>query len=345
MIERRIHSLSWILGSFLFWMATPGSSAELEHRFSFEDEFVLDSVSPATGLLRSGAELRDGSVHLDGQNDHVQLNVGHTIAKLESCSFEVWATWAPNRPVWSRIFDFGWDTDIHMFLTPNNDRVEVGGPQNLRTPRFAITVGSSAGEQQTTSTQSLTPRVENHLVVTIDSITRTARLYINGSLVGTDQDITLTPSDLGHTPNNWLGRSQYRHDPHFEGSISEFRIYSGVLDPEQIRTNTTLGPDEIDSPTPFRRGDANVDGRENIGDVIWVLNHLFQGQPLSCLQAADIDDSGVLDIGDPVFLLRYLFLGTHQIPAPQGSCGTAPDSNSLLSCAEFSLCEEEEPGE
>jgi hypothetical protein len=34
----------------------------------------------------------------------------------------------------------------------------------------------------------------------------------------------LNPVDLGATPNDWLGDSQYPNDPTLDGTIDEFRI-------------------------------------------------------------------------------------------------------------------------
>ncbi len=69
----------------------------------------------------------------------------------------------------------------------------------------------------------------------------------------------------------------------------------------------------------FVRGDANRDGGRNITDPIFILGTMFfpgPGAPL-CLDAMDVDDSGVLDLTDPIYLLNYLFLGG-PVPPPPG---------------------------
>ena len=73
---------------------------------------------------------------------------------------------------------------------------------------------------------------------------------------------------------------------------------------------------------PFRRGDSNVDGQVDLSDAVSTLSHLFAGgaEP-GCLDAADADDSGVVDITDPIFLLGVLFLGQGALPAPGLACG------------------------
>ena len=82
---------------------------------------------------------------------------------------------------------------------------------------------------------------------------------------------------------------------------------------------------------PFRRGDANVDGKLDIADPIATLGYLFLGgAELPCLDAADADDSGGLDITDAVRSLNYLFLDAEAPPAPGADvCGEDPTGDEL----------------
>ena len=57
----------------------------------------------------------------------------------------------------------------------------------------------------------------------------------------------------------------------------------------------------------FLRGDADMDGMRAITDAIVILRWLFMGDDLNCLEAADVDDDGALNLGDPVYLLYFLF--------------------------------------
>jgi hypothetical protein len=64
----------------------------------------------------------------------------------------------------------------------------------------------------------------------------------------------------------------------------------------------------------FFRGDANGDGRIDVGDPIYVLNYLFKGDdPPTPYEAGDANCNGTVDLGDAVYLLGYLFKGG---PAP-----------------------------
>ncbi len=68
----------------------------------------------------------------------------------------------------------------------------------------------------------------------------------------------------------------------------------------------------------FSRGD--VDGshdQHDLADVVLLLEVLFDGGgPLDCLDAADVDDNGALQITDAIFLLNFLFVGGIKIPPP-----------------------------
>jgi hypothetical protein len=82
---------------------------------------------------------------------------------------------------------------------------------------------------------------------------------------------------------------------------------------------------------PFIRGDVDGTKPADITDAIQILGHLFLGAPghLDCQDAADSDDSGVLDLSDGVFLLNFLFLGGRTLTSPFPSCGDDPTGDGL----------------
>ena len=59
---------------------------------------------------------------------------------------------------------------------------------------------------------------------------------------------------------------------------------------------------------------------------------------LRCLDAADVDDSGNVDMTDAINLLDSLMLGRFTIPAPcPQSCGQDPTKDSMI-CADYQGC-------
>jgi len=56
--------------------------------------------------------------------------------------------------------------------------------------------------------------------------------------------VTIKPSSLGSTANNYLGKSQYA-DPYFNGLLDEFRIYSVALSVSEIAATYALGSGQV----------------------------------------------------------------------------------------------------
>ncbi len=58
----------------------------------------------------------------------------------------------------------------------------------------------------------------------------------------------------------------------------------------------------------FVRGDANGDDEVDLSDSIFINDWLFLGQPRpACVDAADVDDTGNVNITDGIYLLNFLF--------------------------------------
>jgi len=78
------------------------------------------------------------------------------------------------------------------------------------------------------------------------------------------------------------------------------------------------------------RGDANNDLRLDISDPAAINSWLFSGQqgPL-CLDAADANDDGEVDITDSIYLFVYLFLGGPTPPPPFPYCGLDTTADGL----------------
>jgi hypothetical protein len=231
------------LAAFVLCLAARQSAATLVHRWSFDSD-ATDSVGKANGTLEDGAKVNDGRLELDGEAAYAELPIGETIAKLNDVTIEAWVTWNETQGPWSRIFDFGDGPTANMYLTPRHGRAEQDSAED--TPRFVITSGGFASEEQINVKDQFPVGKEVHVAVTIDAKKGVAKLYIDGKPVATQEKITLKPSDLGNTPNNWLGASQYvETDPLFHGSISEFRIYDSVLSDEEVAESQKLGPDKL----------------------------------------------------------------------------------------------------
>ena len=84
---------------------------------------------------------------------------------------------------------------------------------------------------------------------------------------------------------------------------------------------------------PFRRGDCNGDGDEDLSDAVFHLGFLFTGgDPSDCPEACDVNDDSFEDISDPIYLLAYVFTGGPSPAPPFLDCGPDPDPEGGLGC-------------
>ncbi|SBT46463.1 beta-L-arabinofuranosidase domain-containing protein [Micromonospora narathiwatensis] len=201
------------------------------------------------------------------------------ISQITSFTIATWVNLASTQ-TWSRLFDFGQNTTVNMFLTP---RAGVTG----NVPRFAITVGGSGQEQQINGNAALPTNQWVHLAVTLSQNTGT--LYVNGQQAGVNTSMTLSPANLGNPGNRWIGRSQYG-DPYLDATIDEFHIFDRALSQQEVQSlldspaGTTGGGtiawyrfDEdggttLKDSSPNGR-DAGVVAAQDSGTGLWIPTH------------------------------------------------------------------------
>jgi len=160
------------------------------------------------------------AVQLCGTGEYVRLPAG-IVSGLNDFTISAWVNPAANSQ-WSRVFDFGTGTTVNMFLTVNSG-------SGLR---FSITTGGSGSpEQQINYPGSLPLNTWSHVAVTLSGNTGT--LYVDGNAVDTNPGITLRPSSLGETGQNWIGKSQY-NDPYLNAKVDDFQIYDHALTAGQV---------------------------------------------------------------------------------------------------------------
>ena len=227
------------------WSFSTAPVPALAHRYSFSETggtTVADSIGGPgwNGTLPGGGTFSSGQLTLvSASSQYVSLPAG-IISTFSNFTIEAWVK-LNTTANWSRIFDFGSGTTTYMFLTPQN-----GSTSRLR---FAITTSGGGGEQQINGTSALAAGTSYHVAVTLNGYT--GILYLNGVAVGTNNAMTLRPSGLGSTGNNYLGKSQYA-DPYLNGLMDEFRIYSVALSPAEIAATYALGSNQLlstNSPT------------------------------------------------------------------------------------------------
>jgi hypothetical protein len=245
----------WLTSGHLVTPADPGTSALVAHYTlnGNANDSVGTSHGTPGGLPVYGPGHLGQAIRCDGVDDYVELPIGSLIGSLTNSTFATWANFANAGGAWQRIFDFGNDTVAYMFLTP---RMGTAGAM-----RFGITIeGGGAPEQLVTAPTTL-PSGWHHVAVTIDADGDTVTLYQDGLAVAQNTEATLSPSDLGPTANNWLGRSQYVADAYYLGMIDDFRIFDRALSGSEVAWLAG-------NTSPFSElFDLNADGAVDLSDI------------------------------------------------------------------------------
>lgn len=230
-------------------------SVKLVHRYDFEGRgtTLADRAGDADGEILGGAALDEsGVLKLDGIDDYVNLP-NDILGDSSGVSLVAWVTWssspspADRERCWERIFDLGRSAageDIantatsSIFVTPATCNESHVGPVEAGVLSTMFHAGQAAQVGQDTEPLPFDRIVQ--VALTLDAA-EGLKLYLDGELL-----VTLageTDPRLIECDNDWLGRSQWRHDPLFSGSFDEFRVYEGVLSSEDVADLFDRGQD------------------------------------------------------------------------------------------------------
>ncbi|KAI2602619.1 acetyl-CoA carboxylase [Hypoxylon sp. NC1633] len=166
------------------------------------------------------------ALRLNGTNPTQYVTLPQeTVSQLQNFTIATWVNLASTQ-TWTRLFDFGQDTTVNMFLTP---RADASG----YAPRFAITVGGSGQEQQINGDVELPTDQWVHIAVTLAGTTGT--LYVDGQVTGMNTAMSLNPTNLNIPGNRWIGRSEYG-DAFLNATIDEFHVFNRALSAEEIQS-------------------------------------------------------------------------------------------------------------
>lgn len=180
------------------------------------------STPRVSGKFGTAVNLTGCGTFNTGNSECVSLPVG-IVSGLTDFSIAVWVN-PTALTTSSAIFDFGTSSTSHMYLIAN-----ASGNR----PQFGITTNDTA--ESITGTARLATGSWTHLAVTLTGGQGTR--YVNGTPVATNASMTLTPSSLGTTTANWIGRSQFpmRSVQFLNAAIDEFQIYDRALSAPRCR--------------------------------------------------------------------------------------------------------------
>ena len=174
---------------------------------------VLTSIGWAPGF-------QDSSIYLDGTaSSYMDIEDG-VMEDLTDFTISAWLK-LESVQNWARLFDFGKNTETYMFLSPKST-----GTGNFR---FAFNNGGTEEAVDTNYRAVLGEWM--HVAITLEG--SVAIMYINGVEVGRNETMTINPSMLGKTTQNYIGKSQWP-DPQLNGRIDEFKIFNYALSSAEI---------------------------------------------------------------------------------------------------------------
>jgi hypothetical protein len=214
-------------------------------RYGFE-EAAGDTATDSSGnerhaTLVNGAGRLEGrcgnAVALDGLDDHVSMPAG-LIWHMYDFTVAAWVNLDPAAPAGSpRVFEFGRNANVNMFLTPQSDSSTV---------RFGITTTGAGGERRINGTAPLASGEWTHVAVTKSGLVGT--LYVDGAAVGQNTNLNLYPARLGNSDGNWIGRAQAA--PFLDGEVDDFRVYQRGMSAAEIADLQACEWYLHDQPTP-----------------------------------------------------------------------------------------------
>lgn len=227
-MKREIMNIKNLLIMFVAMLLVTSVSASQIAHWDFNGVSgtnVIDSIGGYNATIYGGAYLNgSGKLTLDGTDDYVSLPVNSVISGLSSFTITAKINFSGTGSAGQRIFTFGSDTTVFMDLLFNNsDDTEL-----IFRCRY------NSHDETTYVNTSSSMSGDHYFVITFNGSTKCARVYLDGRLAAENKHAYFSPSILGTTSNNWLGKSEYTSGAYFRGNFDDFAIYNTVLTPVQI---------------------------------------------------------------------------------------------------------------
>ncbi len=188
----------------------------------------------------------NGAVNLNGAN-HIRLPAG-IVRRLHDFTFTAWVNQSEVSP-WQRLFDFGNDIMTYIYFTlndgvhsrfainKNNSWQELTAPTindpSSRHFETFVTRSESGGDHEMTTLAISHPGTWHFVAVSKSG--STVMIYIDGIPSATSDIFSYSPSELGITENNFIGKSQYKEDANFKGKLDDIRFYTVAMSSSDIQ--------------------------------------------------------------------------------------------------------------
>ena len=119
-------------------------------------------------------------------------------------------------------------------------------------------------------------------------------------------------------------QTEYTDPDPIDGQVTNYQITAIRSGIESETLSCT-----VEGPVVFIRCDPGNDQNVSIADAVNILEHLFGSTAIPCLDSADCNDSGVIDIADAVYVLQFLFVNGTTPPQPYPDAGIDPTPDNL----------------
>jgi hypothetical protein len=205
----------------------PGNEVILKYDFEDGTGTTVTDVSGNgnNGTLVSASwtaamEGRNGIAAQFANTDSAVALPNDLFAGANELTVSSWVFLTDNQ-AWNHLFDFGTGTETDLYFTLNNSS---GGME--------LGVRSNGSAPQTLFTTTMLPlNMWKHVAITLSS--QGAFIYVDGREVARAPGLVVSPSVLGVTTSNWIGKSQFPY-PEFNGRLDEFYVYNRALTRPEI---------------------------------------------------------------------------------------------------------------
>ena len=235
-----------------------GAANFLIHRWSFEDNTLTnDSIGGAVGTNFGNAIVTNGALVLDGTTNTYMQFPGGLLHGLQAATFDFWASYGPltngsgNN---DRVFDFGNTNGVALGvpLQPNNYLFFSSHSGTVH--RLTATPGTSEFERTVSANGTLDGQTV-HVTCVVDPPDAYIAIYTNGVLEAINNTNFVVPFVSLDDQVAYLGRSLFQllnNDAFLNGSIYEFRMYSGALSASSVLQSDIQGSNSLLSIGPVQ---------------------------------------------------------------------------------------------
>ena len=289
------------------------------HRWSFNGD-LTDSIGNKDAASIGSVSLGSTQCTLaGGAKGTSYVDLGSDILPTENSPFtiEIWAT-QHGLQNWSRIFDFGSDTDNYIIMTwtyqtdINRDHVEVK------------VNGAITYQQYTMAPYTLDTEYHISMVVTPGAGSDGKTLFqwykmdsSGNTLKSSSFSADYNLADVNQA-NMWLGHSEWP-DNDANASYNEVRIWNSALSQTQLSENATLGPDVLPAMLDNAALPAGTDVAVDSGAVLDLGGSV---QTITDLSGSGLVTNGTLGVTGTVAPGGTNNIGTLSIAASTTLSGT-----------------------